>query len=101
MAVQRLMANGHTVYPLGYSAGLVGEENIITGFPILKEVHTVTLYLNPQMQQEHYDYILALKPRRLIFNPGAENPELQRLAEEQGVETVIGCTLVMLAAGLF
>ena len=64
-------------------------------------VDTVTLYLNPQNQKEYYDYILKLKPKRIIFNPGTENPELMRMAREQGVEPVEACTLVMLSTGQY
>jgi len=101
MAVQRLKATGHPVFPLGYRADHIEDEAIITGFPMLENIHTVTLYLNPRRQPDLYGYILSLKPERLIFNPGTENLELQKLAEENGIETVIGCTLVMLASGLY
>jgi len=101
MAVQRLRATGHPVFPLGYRKDYIDEEEIIIGFPVLEGLDTVTLYLNPRRQLKHYDYILALKPKRLIFNPGTENLELQKLAEDNGIETIIACTLVMLAAGLY
>lgn len=101
LAVLRLRANGHPVYALGFTDGRIGDTDIITGFPEVGPVHTITLYLNPQRQKAHYAYILALKPQRLIFNPGTENLELQRLAEENGIETVVACTLVMLASGVY
>ena len=64
-----------------------------------KDVDTITLYLNPSRQKELYDYILSLKPRRIIFNPGTENPEFEEMAESKGIETVEACTLVMLSIG--
>ena len=64
--------------------------------PPIDDVDTVTLYIGTRNQPEWYDYILGLKPKRIIFNPGTENRELEQLAEEQGIETVEGCTLVML-----
>ena len=64
-------------------------------------IDTVTLYLNPKNQQEYYDYILDLQPKRIIFNPGTENDELIRQAKQNGIEPVIGCTLVMLSVGTY
>jgi predicted CoA-binding protein len=69
------------------------------GQPEIKEVDTITLYMNPQRQKPHYSYILSLQPKRIIFNPGTENLELVSLAKELGIETVIACTLVMLSVG--
>lgn len=101
VAVKRLLDKGITVYPLGYREGTVHGLDIITGFPPLPDVHTVTLYLAPERQPEHYEYILSLHPERLIFNPGTENLELQKLAEENGIKTMIACTLVMLSVGAY
>ena len=86
---------------MGYRRDTIGDLEIVTDFPAVEDVHTVTLYLNPQRQAEHYDYILSLQPSRLIFNPGTENLEFQRLAEERGIETVVACTLVMLSTGQY
>jgi uncharacterized protein len=69
--------------------------------PPIKDVDTVTLYIGTRRQPEWYDYILSLKPKRIIFNPGTENSELEKLAEDQGIETVVGCTLVMLGSRQF
>jgi uncharacterized protein len=65
------------------------------------DVDTITLYLNPKNQEEYYDYIIGLRPSRIIFNPGTENPELIRRAREAGIEPVMGCTLVMLSTGQY
>jgi predicted CoA-binding protein len=64
-----------------------------------EDIDTITLYLGPERQREYYDYILSLKPKRIIFNPGTENDELAALAETNGIETVEACTLVMLSIG--
>jgi predicted CoA-binding protein len=64
-------------------------------------VDTVSLYLKPFRQKEYYDYILSLKPRRIIFNPGTENPELKELAEKQGIKIEEACTLVLLSTDQF
>ena len=66
-----------------------------------KDIDTVTLYLNPVNQKEYYDYILSLKPQRIIFNPGAENEELAELATKKGILPVEACTLVMLSTNQY
>ncbi|PZR31777.1 MAG: CoA-binding protein [Azospira oryzae] len=102
-AAEMLTKYGHEVFPLGVKKGSVfGKEiqNIHT-LPALEEVDTVTLYINPQKQSEWYDYIIGLKPRRIIFNPGTENPELEKKAEEQGIEVLEACTLVMLGTNQY
>lgn len=67
----------------------------------VEDVHTVTIYLNASRQIEYYDYILRLKPKRIIFNPGTENDELKELAIKNGIEVVEHCTLVMLNFGTY
>ncbi|MEL6140948.1 MAG: CoA-binding protein, partial [Bacteroidota bacterium] len=64
-------------------------------------VDTVTLYVGPRHQPAYYDYLLQLRPRRIIFNPGTENPELLQLAKEAGIETEVACTLVLLSTGSY
>lgn len=101
MAVERLLAYGYPVLAVGRREGEV------KGIPILKEVpagmsvDTVTLYLNPVAQQPWMDVLLELAPRRIIFNPGTEHLEFEERLRKAGVETVCGCTLVMLAAGTY
>jgi predicted CoA-binding protein len=71
----------------------------IVNYPVFPDdIHTVTLYLNPYRQKQYLEYIIQLKPKRIIFNPGTENPELLSLARENGIEVVFDCTLVMLNA---
>ncbi len=65
------------------------------------DIDTVTLYLNPLHQKPYYDYIMSLKPRRIIFNPGAENEELERIAAKEGIDVLEACTLVMLSTGQY
>lgn len=101
LAVLRLKQYGHEVVPIGIRDGDIGGIKILKGKPDIEGVDTVTLYLNAERQREYYDYIFSLKPHRIIFNPGAENPELMRLANERSIETVEGCTLVMLSIGVF
>jgi uncharacterized protein len=101
LAVNKLRGNGHPVVAIGRKAATVGDVEIATDKQQLTGIDTVTLYLNPAHQKEYYDYILSLHPRRIIFNPGAENPELATLARANGIESVEGCTLVMLGTGQY
>ena len=101
LAVERLKANHHEVIAIGKKAGKIGDTNIITDKPILEAIDTVTLYLNPNNQKEYYDYILSLHPKRIIFNPGTENDEFYQLAEQNSIEALEACTLVLLATGQF
>jgi predicted CoA-binding protein len=99
MAIRRLRGSGQEVIGLGRKAGKVMDVEIVTAPPMEEDIDTVTLYLNPQNQRQYYDYILSLRPRRIIYNPGTENPELQKLAKENGIENILSCTLVMLSMG--
>lgn len=98
-AVNRLKNHGHEPVPVGIKKGSIAGIEILNGSPELEEVDTVTLYLNPTRQVEYYDYILGLNPKRIIYNPGTENPALMKLAESKGIENVVACTLVMLSVG--
>lgn len=102
-AAEMLTKYGHEVFPLGIKKGSVFGKEIQDIFtrPALKDIDTITLYINPQRQIEWYDYIISLRPKRIIFNPGTENEELQRKAEEQGIEVLEACTLVMLGTNQF
>ncbi len=101
MAMLRLLDRGHEIVAIGKIPGNV------KGVPISKEmvktddIDTVTLYLNPLHQRAYYDYIVSLKPRRIIFNPGAENEELERIAAKEGIDILEACTLVMLGTGQY
>jgi predicted CoA-binding protein len=99
LAVRKLVNHNHPVVAIGKRKGKVGDVAIETDHLPLTDVDTVTLYLNPRNQQEYYDYILSLQPKRIIFNPGTENDELIDAAKEAGIEPVLGCTLVMLSIG--
>lgn len=103
IASEMLMEYGHEIVPVGIKSGDVFGKPIlnIRQYPDVKEVDTVTLYIGPQHQEEWYDYILHLNPKRIIFNPGTENPELEMRAEALNIEIVEGCTLVMLRSGQY
>ena len=101
LALQRLQSHQHPVVAIGKHKGMVGDTVIETEKREWKDIDTVTLYLNPINQKEYYNYILSLKPRRIIFNPGAENEELAELATSEGIKPVEACTLVMLATNQY
>jgi predicted CoA-binding protein len=101
LAVERLQKHNHPVVAIGKQAGKVGTIDINTEQLPLTGVDTVTLYLNPKNQQQYYDYIFSLQPKRIIFNPGAENEELAALAESKGIQPIEACTLVMLSTGQY
>jgi hypothetical protein len=101
LALQRLQSHRHPVVAIGKKKGVVGDVAIETEKKEWKDVDTVTLYLNPMHQKQYYDYIISLKPKRIIFNPGAENEELVELAVQKGIRPVEACTLVMLATNQY
>ena len=92
-----LQSHKHTVYPIGIKKGNINGLEIINDKPLIENIDTITLYIGPDNQPEWYDYILSLKPKRIIFNPGAENTEFIKLANDNGIETEIACTLVLLS----
>jgi len=101
LALQRLQAHHHPVVAIGKKKGIVGNTAIETEKKEWQDVDTITLYLNPLHQKTYYDYFLSLKPKRIIFNPGAENDELAAMASRHGIKPVEACTLVMLATGQY
>lgn len=96
-ATDSLQKHHHTVYPIGIRSGKINDLDIIVDKPILENIDTVTLYVGPDNQGPWIDYILSLKPKRIIFNPGTENPEFEALAESKGIEATEACTLVLLS----
>jgi predicted CoA-binding protein len=98
-AVHQLLEHGHEVVAIGMKEGEVGPVHIQTGMPAFKDIDTVTLYVGPAHQPGYYDYILSLKPKRVIFNPGTENPEFAEKVRRTGIEVEEACTLVMLSIG--
>lgn len=100
-AVRMLLANGHEVVALGMTPGETDGVRVQTGQPALDKIDTVTLYLRAEHQQAIADYLLLLKPRRILFNPGAENAAFAQRARDAGIETMEACTLVLLSTGQF
>jgi predicted CoA-binding protein len=101
LAIQRLRQHGHPVVAIGRKAAMVGDVPVTTDKKESEGVDTVTLYLNQAHQKEYYDYILSLNPKRIIFNPGAENDELAKMAKEKNIKPMEACTLVLLSTGQY
>lgn len=100
-AVRRLISYDHEVIAIGKRPGIIGDISIITTQPEITGVHTVVMYLAPYHQGEIFDYVLSLRPKRVIFNPGTESPEFDEFLESYNIEVVHDCTLVMLAGNRF
>jgi len=101
LAINKLRKNGHPVVAVGKKNATVADVEITTDKKPATGIDTVTLYLNARNQKEYYDYILSLKPKRIIFNPGAENEELEALARANNIQPMEACTLVLLSTGQF
>ena len=101
LAINRLIRNGHPVVAVGRRKTSVAGVEIDKEKKEFTNVDTVTLYLNPFNQKEYYDYIISLKPKRIIFNPGTENEELYDLARKNHIQTMEACTLVLLSTGQY
>jgi uncharacterized protein len=103
LAAQMLLEYDHEIVPVSIKSGEVFGKQILDlrKKPSIENVDTVTMYIGTRHQPEWHDYILGLKPKRIIFNPGTENSLLEQLAEDQGIEAVEGCTLVMLRSRQF
>ncbi len=101
LAINRLVAHGHDVIAIGKKTGKVNNIELITDLPAEDNVDTVTLYLNAANQKQYYDYIFSLHPKRIIFNPGAENDELEQLAVKNNIQPMEACTLVLLSTNQY
>ncbi len=101
LAINKLKSRSHDVVAIGKRKGIVNGIVIETEHEPVKDIDTVTMYLNQTNQKQYYDYILSLNPKRIIFNPGAENEELEKLAKDKGIQTMEACTLVLLSTGQY
>ena len=97
IAIKKLRSFEHPVLAIGLRKGQIEDVNIETEMVPFKEVNTVSLYLNPKRQESYYDYIISLKPERVIFNPGTENPNFYNLLKNEGIAYEEACTLVLLS----
>jgi uncharacterized protein len=100
-AANSLLNHGHKIALVGQKEGEIKGNKIYTDYPDFEGIDTVTMYVGPKNQPSLYEYILRQKPRRIIFNPGAENAEFEAMAEAEGIETEEACTLVLLSIGQY
>lgn len=100
-AANMLKAKGHEIINVGIKKGAVAGVEIEESGPVYEDVHTITLYIGPRLQPGYYDYIIKTNPKRVVFNPGTENDELELLLKEHGIEPLEACTLVLLATGQY
>jgi predicted CoA-binding protein len=100
-AITKLVEKGYSVLAIGQNAGEVAGIKIQTKAIPLKNIDTITLYLNPTRQRDYYNYIVESKPKRVIFNPGTENPEFYQLLELNAIQVEVACTLVLLATNQY
>lgn len=100
-AIEKLRSQGHPVHGVALKPGKVGDVEFDTGKPDYEGVDTVTLYVGPRHQRDYYDYVVSLGPRRVLFNPGTENPEFKEFLREKGIEPVEACTLVLLGTNQY
>ncbi|MEW5676337.1 CoA-binding protein [Flavobacterium enshiense] len=101
LAVNSLLRNNHEVVAIGGHQGTIGNVNIETEKRLFEDIHTVSLYLNPLRQKEYYDYVIGLKPKRVLFNPGTENPEFFEILIQNNIPFEAACTLVLLSTNQF
>ena len=100
-AIHKLVDKGHTVLAIGLRIGEVAGVEIIKNNKSFENINTISLYLNPQRQVAFYDYIVLLKPKRVLFNPGTENPEFYTILKENNIEFEEACTLVLLSTNQY
>jgi predicted CoA-binding protein len=100
-AIQMLRSYGHPVVAIGNRIGNVGDVPFSNEKTPIEFVDTVTIYLNPKRQETYYDYVIGLHPKRIIFNPGAENQMFALKAEQSGIQVMAACTLVLLRTGQY
>lgn len=100
-AIVSLRKHNYEVIAIGKRMGIVADVEIIQHTPFIEDVHTIAIYLSPKNQKEYYNYILSLNPKRIIFNPGTENEELLKIAQNKGIEVVERCILIMLSTNQY
>jgi uncharacterized protein len=100
-ALVALQRQGHPIYLVGNKKVEVGGLTIEKDFPQSTTIDTITMYLSAKNQENYYDKIIQLKPKRVLFNPGAENVSFSNLLNKNGIETENACTLVLLSIGAY
>lgn len=100
-AIQRLVAKTIKVVAFGLRKGAVSGVEIDNELVLYDDIHTVTLYLNPSRQKDYYNYVVSLHPKRVIFNPGTENPEFYEILKENNIDFEAACTLVLISTNQY
>ena len=101
LAINRLREHDHPVIAIGIRPAMVADVTVQDKTTPITDLDTVSIYLNKDNQKNYYDYILSQHPRRVIFNPGAENPEFEMMLADKGIKVLEACTLVLLSTGQF
>ncbi|MBO0592163.1 CoA-binding protein [Cellulophaga sp. E16_2] len=101
VAIKKLTEKSIKTEAFGLKEGILYGVQIKTNFDDFQNIHTVTLYLNPKSQEAYYQKIIDLNPKRVIFNPGTENPNFYALLKNSNIEVEVACTLVLLATNQF
>ena len=101
IAVIKLLSGGHDVVAYGFQDGEINGLKIDTKMVVYENINTVTMYLSPLRQKAYYNYIISLNPKRVIFNPGTENPEFYQLLRNNDIEVDVACTLVLLSTNQY
>ena len=101
MAILRLLTKEQSVVAIGQRVGEVAGIKIQTKQVPFTNIDTITLYLNPSRQRDYYNYIISLEPKRVIFNPGTENPEFYQLLKSNNIKVEVACTLVLLGTNQY
>lgn len=101
LAINRLREHNHPVIAVGKRPAQVADVQVQVKTAEIPDLDTVSIYLNKDNQKNYYDYILSQHPRRVIFNPGAENPEFEMILADKGIKVLEACTLVLLATGQY
>lgn len=100
LATKFLYNKGFSLHTIANKKGKIDELELSVQTANITSVDTITIYLNADRQKKYYDYLLSLHPKRIIFNPGTENPEFESLAREHSIDIITGCTIAMFTAGL-
>lgn len=101
LVVKRLLVHQIETEAFGLKGGEIYGIQIKTNLDNFQNIHTITLYINPRRQEQYYNDIIRLRPKRIIFNPGTENPYFYQLLEEKGIAVEVACTLVLLSTNQY
>jgi len=101
LAIHRLVESGVETLAFGLKEGEVSGVKISNSLYKISDIHTITLYINPKRQEEYYEVIVTLAPKRVIFNPGTENSYFYKILKNNNIEVDVACTLVLLGTGQY